>query len=211
MALSAPVRQRIKVAHVSGIADPAATITAVLDACVLYPARLRDLLLSLAAADLFRPIWSDTIHEEWMANVLTNRPDLTRGQLERTRNLMNRAFPSASVQGFEPIIAKLTLPDPDDRHVLATAMYARAHLIITINLNDFPPAALRAYGIAPAHPDQFVNYLFALDENGALAAIAKARRRLRAPSMTPTEFIESIEKVGMLLTASRLRNKAARL
>ena len=33
----------------------------VLDACVLYPVVVRDLLLTAAALDLFVPIWSDTI------------------------------------------------------------------------------------------------------------------------------------------------------
>lgn len=188
-----------------------ATLTAVLDACVLYPARLRDLLLSLAGADLFRPIWSEIIQDEWIRNVLANRPDLTRGQLERTRDLMNRAFLAASVRGFEGIIPTLTLPDPDDCHVLASAIHAHADLIITINLNDFPPAALGAHGILPAHPHPFVDYLFALDEDEALASIAKMRRRLRAPSMTPKEFIESFEKAGLIRTASRLRANVNRV
>jgi predicted nucleic acid-binding protein len=188
-----------------------ATIAAVLDACVLYPARLRDLLLSLAAADLFRPIWSDMIHEEWISNVLTNRPDLTRHQLERTRDLMNRAFPNALVWGFEAIIPSLVLPDPDDRHVVASAIHARADLIVTINLSDFPAAALMSNGITAVHPDTFVDYLFELDEDKALAAIAKMRRRLQAPSMAPAEFIESIEHIGMVLTASRLCNNATRI
>jgi hypothetical protein len=141
-----------------------ATIAAVLDACVLYPARLRDLLLSLAAADLFRPIWSDMIHEEWITNVLTNRPDLTRRQLDTTRDRMNQAFPDALVRGFEPIIPTLTLPDSDDRHILACAIYARADLIVTINLTDFPLDALIPQAIAAAHPDAFVDYLFAVEE-----------------------------------------------
>jgi len=120
-----------------------AAIPALLDSCVLYPARLRDLLLSLAAAGLFRPIWSDSIHEEWMTNVLANRPDLTRAQLEATRRAMDLAFPAALVSGFEGLIPALNLPDPDDRHALAAAVYARAELIITVNLSDFPKAALR--------------------------------------------------------------------
>jgi predicted nucleic acid-binding protein len=172
-----------------------ATITAVVDACVLYPARLRDLLLSLAGADLFRPIWSEMIQEEWIRNVLANRRDLTRGQLERARDLMNRAFPGSSIQGFEAVIPTLTLPDSDDRHVLAAAIHVHADLIVTINLSDFPVAALGSHGIVVAHPDPFVDYLFTLDEDEALAAIAKMRKRLRAPAMTPKEFIESIGQI----------------
>ena len=129
-----------------------AAISALLDSCVLYPARLRDLLLSLAATGLYRPIWSDIIHEEWMNSVLANRPDLTRAQLEATRSAMDRAFPAASVSGFESLIPALILPDPDDRHVLAAALHARAELIITVNLKDFPTAALTPHRIVAAIP-----------------------------------------------------------
>lgn len=186
-----------------------ATISALLDACVLYPARLRDLLLSLAAADLFRPLWSEMIQEEWITNVLANRPDLTRMQLEKTRDVMNQAFPDAAVQGFEPIIPTLVLPDPDDRHVLAAAIHA--NLIITLNLKDFPSAVLISFGIEALPPDDFVDYVFDLDEDEACAAIAKMRSRLRAPSMTPEEFIESIEILSMPLTASRLQHNSTRI
>lgn len=63
--------------------------TALYDANVLYPAPLRDLLMHLAMTGLFRAKWTNEIHEEWIRNVLENRPDLTRNQLERTRDLMN--------------------------------------------------------------------------------------------------------------------------
>ena len=188
-----------------------AAIPALLDSCVLYPARLRDLLLSLAAAGLFRPIWSDSIHEEWMTNVLANRPDLTRAQLEATRRAMDLAFPAALVSDFEGLIPALNLPDPDDRHVLAAAVYARAELIITVNLNDFPKAALRSHSIVAAHPDSFVDCLFDLDEADAIGAIAGMRGRLRAPAMSPDDFIDSLAQVGMPLTVSRLRRRANRI
>jgi hypothetical protein len=188
-----------------------AAIPALLDSCVLYPARLRDLLLSLAAAGLYRPIWSDSIHQEWMTNVLANRPDLTRAQLEATRRAIDRAFPAALVSGFEGLIPTLNLPDPDDRHVLAAAVYARAELIITVNLSDFPTAALRSHNIVAAHPDSFVDYLFDLNEGEAIGAIAVMRSRLRAPAMSPDEFIDSLAQVGMPLTVSRLRRHANRI
>jgi hypothetical protein len=131
------------------------------------------------------------IHEEWMANVLTNRPDLTRVQLE-ARIAMHRAFPAASVSGFESLILNLNLPDPDDRHVLAAALHARAELIVTVSLKDFPAPALTPHGVDAAHPDAFVDYLFDLDEREAIDGIAKMRSRLRAPSLSPEDFIDSI-------------------
>jgi predicted nucleic acid-binding protein len=188
-----------------------AAISALLDSCVLYPARLRDLLLSLAAAGFFRPFWSEMIHEEWIRNVLANRPDLTRAQLDAARSAMDRAFPAASISGFERLVPTLKLPDPDDRHILAAAIHARAELIVTVNLKDFPAAALTTHSIVAVHPDAFVDDLFDLDESEAISAIGKMRSRLRAPSLSPGEFIDSIAQVGMPLAASRLRHHANRI
>ncbi|MCE1184157.1 MAG: hypothetical protein LWW92_00930 [Rhodocyclales bacterium] len=75
------------------------SFSAVYDACVLYPAPLRDLLMRLAMADLYRARWTQQIHEEWMRNVLANRPDLSRAQLERTRELMDCSVRDSLVEG----------------------------------------------------------------------------------------------------------------
>ena len=91
-----------------------------------------------------------------MASVLADRPDLTRVQLERARDLMNVAVPDGLVEGYHSLIAGLTLPDPRDRHVLAAAIRAGAGAIVTFNLKDFPPEMLQSYGIEAQHPDAFV-------------------------------------------------------
>ncbi len=92
------------------------------DACVLYPAPLRDLLIRLAAKGLVRARWTDQILDECFRNILVNRPDLGEASLQRTRDLMNRALPDVLVTGFEKLIAGLDLPDADDRHVLAAGI-----------------------------------------------------------------------------------------
>lgn len=96
------------------------------DACVLYPAPLRDLLMRLALTDLFQARWTDRIHDEWTRNVLGNRPDITPESLARCRQLMDEHVPGCLVTGYEALISTLTLPDPDDRHVLAAAVHGRA-------------------------------------------------------------------------------------
>ncbi len=63
--------------------------TAIYDACVLYPAPLRDLLMQLAMSELFSARWTTQIHDEWMRNVHTNRTDITWEKLIRVRDLMN--------------------------------------------------------------------------------------------------------------------------
>lgn len=91
---------------------------AVYDACVLYPAPLRSLLLYLALTGLFRARWTDAIYVEWMRSVVRDCPDITHAMVERVRDLMNTAVPDALVAGYEGLIPTLSLPDPDDRHVL---------------------------------------------------------------------------------------------
>lgn len=105
---------------------PRTNFTVVYDASVLYPAPLRDLLIWVAIKGLVRAKWTDQIQEEWLRNLLEQRPDLDERRLRRTQQLMNRALPDAHVSGYEDLISALELPDPDDRHVLAAAIRAGA-------------------------------------------------------------------------------------
>ena len=121
--------------------------TVIYDACVLYPAMLRNLLMQLTTTEMFRARWTEQIHEEWMTNLLGQRPDLERDQLDRTRAAMDRVVPDCLVTEYDPLIEGLELPDPNDRHVLAAAIRCNADAIITINLKDFPDESLKPYGI----------------------------------------------------------------
>jgi hypothetical protein len=100
----------------------------------------------LALTDLYRAKWTDAIHEEWMRNVRKDYPDITQAQVERVRDLMNAHVRDCLVTGYEDLIGALTLPDPDDRHVLAAAIRAGADVIVTTNLAE------AAGGAAPGHP-----------------------------------------------------------
>ena len=177
---------------------------AVLDACILYPPSLRDLLMWLAAARVYAPRWTEEIHAEWIRNVLTSSPEVTPAQLDRTRRLMNQVAPHCLVSGFEARIAALSLPDANDRHVLAAAIEAQAPLIVTFNLSDFPDAVLRTYGVRAIHPDRFLSGLF--DENSALflQAVQAHRASLRHPPKDAAGYVQT-------LRTNRLKELALRL
>lgn len=132
------------------------------DSCVLYPAPLRDLLMRLALIDLFQAKWTNNIHEEWIRNLLKNRPDLTKERLEMIRIKMDLHVRDCLVEGYEELIEGIKLPDNDDRHVLAAAIKANARTIITYNLSDFPSKVLAKYGIGVQHPDEFMRHLLEL-------------------------------------------------
>jgi hypothetical protein len=136
-----------------------ANFTVVYDACLLYPASIRDLAVELARTGLLRAKWTARIHAEWINAVIRQRPELDRARLERVAGLMNSAISDCLVTGFESLEVGLTaLPDPDDRHVLAAAIHCGAQEIVTFNLRDFPEAVLRPRGIRAVHPDVFVEH-----------------------------------------------------
>jgi hypothetical protein len=130
---------------------------------------------------LFQPRWSAEIHREWMNHVLANRPDLSMERIERTRTLMDANVEDCLVTGYEGLISGLTLPDPDDRHVLAAAIHAQATLILTFNLRDFPDGVLAPYGIRAQHPDEFLSILLATDLELVCAAAEEHRQSLKNP------------------------------
>jgi len=180
-------------------------ISAVYDACVLYPAALRDFLLRLAFAQLVSPFWSEEIRSEWIDNLLRNRPDLKREKLEHTRWEMDFHFPNSLVRGYEPIIPTLRLPDPNDRHVLAVAVYVKAQYIVTFNLGDFPKTALQLYGIEVASPDEFVFRLIQKIPDRVLWAVKSHRSSLSRPPKTVDEYLATLEKQGLPKTVAFLR------
>lgn len=179
---------------------------AVYDANVLYPAQLRDLLMRLAMNDLVRPHWSDEIHDEWMRNVHANYPDVTWEDLEYTRSQMDRARPDACVDGYEKHMQTLSLPDPDDHHVLAAAIHIRADYIVTFNLSDFPAAQLDPYGVEAIGPDAFICFLMNHDAERVVDTVAQHRGALRGPPLDVNEYLEILQKGGLGDTTQRLRN-----
>ncbi len=108
--------------------------TVLLDANILYSAPMRDVLLQLAVTDLFKAKWTADIHREWIEALLRNEPHRNRAALERTRDMMDRATRDCLVTGYESLIPSLTLPDPDDRHVLAAAIVGKCDVILKIKM-----------------------------------------------------------------------------
>lgn len=180
-------------------------LTVLFDACVLYPAPLRDLLMHLSLTDLFQAKWSDAIHDEWTRNVLKVRPDLAPERLRRTRELMNAHVCDSLVTGYEDLIPTLELPDPDDRHVLAAAIKAGGDVIVTFNLTDFPADVLGTYEIVAVHPDEFVAFQLAQAPSVVCMAAKRHRESLKNPPKSVSEYLEAVERQGLPRTAFGLK------
>ena len=150
---------------------------AVLDTCVIFPPVLRDVLLIVAARGLYQPLWSARILEEWA------RAARRHGHEEMARELgqaMNAQFPSAMVPERTGVEARLHLPDPDDVHVLATAITGSADIIITVNASDFPQHLLRAEGVERREPDGLLWELWSHHPESVAEAVAQVHARSEA-------------------------------
>lgn len=179
-------------------------LAAFLDANVLYPALSRNLFMYFAMRDLFRPLWSARVHEEWMSALLRNRPDMSRAQLERTRSLMEAQLEDALVEGYEHRIEALTLPDANDRHILAAAIHGEAQCIVTTNLRDFPADILARFGLVAVHPDVFLSRLVNENPEAARAAFLMLCAERKNPSQSPGEVTTILRRQGLTATADGL-------
>lgn len=179
------------------------------DACVLYPAPLRDFLMRLALTKLFQARWTDEIHDEWTRNVAANRPDLSAESLARCRELMNEHVPDSLIVGYESLIPNLELPDSNDRHVLAAAIHGGADVIVTFNLRDFPASILAGYSIEAMHPDTFILRLWDEFPDAVVDAARRQRAGLKNPRKTAAELLMTLEQCGLTETVARLRTQVA--
>jgi hypothetical protein len=181
-------------------------LVAVYDACVLYPAFLRDLLIRVAihgrARDGLRAKWTGRIHREWMRAVRRQRPDVLLGDLMRVRRLMDQHVRGCRVRYYERWERRLSLPDPNDRHVLAAAVACVADVIVTFNLTDFPEEILRPFAMAAVSPDTFLVQL--LDTSFVVSAAAEHRASLRRPAMSAAEYLDALRRNSLPGTAAAL-------
>lgn len=147
---------------------------ALLDANVLYPTVLREILVAVARAGLYTPLWSERILEEWARATVKLGPgaeEIARGEIA----VLKAEFPGASVRPREGLEARLHLPDPNDEHVLAAAIAGGAEVIVTFNAQDFPRHVLAEEGIGRMDPDQFLRGLWE-KAPGAVKAAAEGVR-----------------------------------
>ena len=119
--------------------------TVIFDACILYPFHLRNVVVQLAGDRLVDARWTDEIHGEWIRNLAANVPAISVERLQITRSLMVRALPNALVSSCSGHIGAVTLPDPNDRHVVAAGIACGASVILTWNLRDFPAKELKKH------------------------------------------------------------------
>lgn len=174
----------------------------VLDACVLYPTVMREIILGVAKTGQFTPVWSERILEEWARATRKLGPDqevFARGEVA----MLGLAWPDASWPADPELEATLYLPDPDDRHVLATAISSNAPVLMTMNLKDFPRNLMAEHGISAVHPDAYLRQV--ADQSPDLVGtvidhVHKEAERLSGQTLRPRALLKKarLPRLGKL-------------
>ncbi|MFN3280738.1 MAG: RSP_2648 family PIN domain-containing protein [Tabrizicola sp.] len=176
---------------------------AVLDACVLYPTVLREILQGAGEAGLFQPVFSERILREWVlatAKLGPEAPAIAAGEAAAFR----AAFPRGLVRVHPEIEAGLLLPDPNDRHVLATAIASGADAIVTFNAQDFPGHVLAAEGIARRDPDGFLWELQSRHPEAIAAIVETVRAKAEAISGQPVALRPLLKRARLFRLAKAM-------
>lgn len=174
-------------------------VVALLDANVLWPAALRDILLHLALQRMFHPIWSEQILAE-MVRTLAERRGLRRSAIERTAALMRQYFPRATVSGYEHRI-RVMQNNPGDRHVLAAAVEARSNIIVTSNVRHFPAQICEPFGIEVVTPDEFLCRLWETDRDAVVRGLRTQSAELHHPPLMAREILQGLQRTVPELAA----------
>lgn len=176
---------------------------ALLDANILYPTVLREILTGAAAAGLYQPLWSERILEEWARATVKLGPGaevVARGEIAALRV----AFPAAEVRPGAGLAARLWLPDPNDVHVLAAAIAGGAELIVTFNAVDFPRHILAEEGLARLDPDQFLLRLHDRAPDAVAAVCEAVRAEAERLSGEPQPLRALLKRAGLPKLGKRL-------
>ncbi|MBU3029893.1 RSP_2648 family PIN domain-containing protein [Paracoccus marinaquae] len=147
---------------------------AVLDANVLFPTILREILTDVAAAGLYQPLWSARILAEWRHAAARLGPEHEAVAGAEAALLVNR-FPGAAMPDAGMRAIDLDFPDPADRHVVEAALAGGASLVVTANLRDFPQSLMQRLGLRAIHPDAFLLDLYRRTPDPVALAVQAAR------------------------------------
>lgn len=161
----------------------------------MLPQNLNNVLLTLADAEVFVPIWTPELLGEVERNLAGERFGKSAQQAERRVRLMRTAFPFAEemASGYTDLIPSMT-NDPKDRHVLAAAVRSGASMLVTANLKDFPESALEKFDVEAIHPDEFLCDLLELHPEVVIRSLGAVADRNALPPRTVGELLASLER-----------------
>ena len=167
-----------------------------LDACVLYPTVMREMLMGAASTGAYTPLWSERILAEW-ARAAVKLGDVGAAQAEAEIVMLRAAWPEAELAVDDGLTQPLWLPDENDIHVLAAAISGKAGAICTLNAKDFPRGLLGEHGLVRTDPDTMLTG-FWQDDPAAIEAVGeKVLQQARDLSGAPWEMRKLLKKARL--------------
>ncbi|MDR0436581.1 MAG: PIN domain-containing protein [Propionibacteriaceae bacterium] len=170
---------------------------AVLDANVLVPLALADTLLRTAEVGLYRPFWSLRILNEVKQAIVKVKPDVAPTRIDARLADMRRVFPDSCVFGWEVLVDQVTSPDENDRHVVAAARLARADVIVTRNLTDFPVDSLARWDLEVVDPDCFLLDMLDMFKPVVLRVIREQASDKTRPPLAVEDVLIALGRAGV--------------
>lgn len=178
---------------------------ALLDANVLFPTVLREILIGVARAGLYQPLWSGRILEEWARATIKLGPGAEEVARSEIATLCDE-FPRAVVAPAEAVERRLWLPDRDDVHVLASAIAGGADAIVTFNAQDFPRHLLSEEKIERLDPDQFLLRLHARTPGAVAGVVGAVRAKAEHLSGEPQPLRPLLKRARLPRLAKAITN-----
>ena len=182
-----------------------AGFTAFFDLSALYPLPLRDLLLRLAATDLFRARWSADVLDDWRSDFAARHPGVEAVVLQRQCDAMNNEARDALVEGHDVFLPIFSGLEPRSRHAIAAAIHSRSDVIVTTEGALYPDDVLKHHFLDKQHPDEFIAHAIDLDPGKAVAAARELRLALQDPPRDPVSYLRMLERAGLPQTFLLLR------
>ncbi|KAB2813946.1 PIN domain-containing protein [Phaeocystidibacter luteus] len=178
--------------------------TCILDANVLFPIDVRDVLFWFAHYDMYTPKWGIHVTKEW--EKVMHEKGLSDEQILNAIHRANAAFPDALVEHYHELIDTISLPDQNDRHVVAAAIKTNANVIVTNNLKDFPNEYLAQFGLSVKSPDDFITDLIDLNHELALQAFKEMVLHRTNPDLDEYEVLDILRNRGLTQSANYLHS-----
>ena len=167
-----------------------------LDACVLVPIGLTNVILTAAEHNLTQPYWSPAVVDEAVRAISDIRPGLGEDRIRRRFTAMDAAFPGASVTAGTSTLNDYDFPDPDDKHVVAAALVASAQTIVTANTKDFPKPLMHRLGLSVMTPDELLLALLDEDAEAMTSVVVEVAEALQNPKRTTDDLLISLHLAG---------------
>lgn len=168
------------------------------DAHVLFPFSVMDLMLALTEDAVHELVWSERLLAEW-ERVIVREQRRSAASAAAVTGTIRQFFADCEVYEAEYVHLVDLMPggDPDDRHHAAAAIAGSAGALITWNLDDFPAGELAERGLRVVDPDSYLCELYAEWPCEVRETVIRLAAEKRNPPVTLHDALSHLAKAGV--------------